>query len=367
MKKVITHLITLWLITLSQNAWSEAVSFIIGSATLSENHASTDSTRLTRQNVRVCFWNIENLFDVYDDSTRIDEEFTPGGAKHWGYSKFTRKINQLAKTLLAIGGWTPPAIVGMCEVENRLVLRRLITETPLKQHQYQIVHFDSPDRRGIDVALLYRPAIFTLLQCRAVGVHIPFDSLVRTRDILMVTGRLLGGDTLTIFVNHWPSRMGGSVVSAPGRKFVASLVRGLTDSILRQRPHANILIMGDFNDEPMDESLSTVLGAATNPIHPAGSTLVNLMGPKVGREGSHKFQGHWALLDQIIVSSALLSGKGKIHIRNRSATIFKSSFILKEDARFFGDKPSRTFNGPKYEGGFSDHLPIFTDIEFGQE
>lgn len=359
MKKVF---ISLWLIALAQYAWSTADIYFISTGTLSENRTSNDSTVKKRQNVRICFWNIENLFDTYDDTTRLDEDFTPGGIKHWGYSKFIKKINHLAKTILAIGEWNPPAIAGMCEVENRYVLSRLVSQTPLKPYKYEIVHFESPDRRGIDVAMIYRPAIFSLLSVRSVPVRFPFDTLTRTREILMVTGTLFGSDTLTVFVNHWPSRMGGSVASQPKRNFVATLIRRLTDSIFSRRPDANILIMGDFNDEPTDESLSVVLGAAMDPAHPGDAKLINLMGPKVGHEGTHKFQGHWAILDQMIVSPALLNGSGNMRARNRSATIFKARFMLKEDSRFFGDKPSRTFNGPKYEGGFSDHLPIYLDI-----
>lgn len=354
--------ISLWLITLTQNAWSSANILFIGMGTLSENHTSIDSTAKKRQNVRICFWNIENLFDTYNDTTRLDEDFTPGGMKHWGYSKFSKKINNLAKTILAIGEWNPPAIAGMCEVENRYVLSRLVSQTPLKSYNYEIIHFDSPDRRGIDVAMIYRPAIFSLLSVRSIPVRFPFDTLVLTREILMVTGKLFGSDTLTVFINHWPSRMGGSVASQPKRNYVASLVRRLTDSIFSRRPDANILIMGDFNDEPTDESLLMVLGATLDPAHPGDAKLINLMGPKVGHEGTHKFQGHWAILDQMIVSPALLNERGRIRIRNGSASIFKAGFILKEDSRFFGDKPSRTYNGPKYEGGFSDHLPIYLDI-----
>ena len=193
-------------------------------------------------------------------------------------------------------------------------------------------------------------------------IRFPFDTLAQTREILMVKGILFETDTLTLFVNHWPSRRGGSLESQPRRNWVASRLRALTDSVISKQSSPNILIMGDFNDEPTDKSLCEVLGATPDSAKVEGSLLVNLMGPKAGHEGTHKFQGNWAILDQFIVTKTLLSGAGGLKTGYRSVHVFKSRFILKEDPRFFGDKPSRTFNGPKYEGGFSDHLPVFLDI-----
>lgn len=358
MKTSYSLLIMLTIFTLAENAWSTITNYL----PFFEKCATSDSLLNKSQNVRICFWNIENLYDPYDDTTRLDDEFTSGGTRHWNYTKFSRKLNHLAKTIIAMGRWSPPAVIGMCEVENRYVLNKLIYQTPLASLNYKFVHHESPDLRGIDVALIYRPSQFYLLGSKSVRIQFPFDTLVQTREILMVTGLLFGTDTLTVFVNHWPSRRGGSLESQPRRNYVATVLRKLVDSVISTRQLANILIMGDFNDEPNDESLSVVLGAATSTSNTTESKLINLMGPKTGREGTHKFQGNWAILDQFIVSRTLLDGRNKIQTGFDKVAIFKPGFLLKEDLRFFGSKPSRTFNGPKYEGGFSDHLPVFLDI-----
>jgi hypothetical protein len=327
-----------------------------------EKYATADSVTEKSQNVRIGFWNIENLYDPYDDTTKLDDEFTAQGIRRWRYSRFNVKLNHLAKTIIAMGGWTPPAIVGLCEVENRYVLNKLIYQTPLASLKYKFIHHESPDLRGIDVALLYRPEMFGVLNSRSVRISFPFDTLAQTREILMVSGTLFGTDTLTLFVNHWPSRRGGSLESQPRRNHVAAILHNLIDSVIARQPLANILIMGDFNDEPKDESVSKVLGAAADPTQTDSALLVNLMGPVYGRDGTHKFQGNWAVLDQFIVTKPLLTGAGRLITGYRAVRIFKPEFILKEDSRFFGSKPSRTFNGPKYEGGFSDHLPVYLDI-----
>ena len=180
-----------------------------------ENRANLDSLQIKSQSVRIVFWNVENLYDPYDDTTTLDDEFTSGGAKHWTWSKFTAKLNHIAKTILAIGEWNPPAIIGLCEVENRYVLNKLIYNTPLKPWRYKFVHYESPDRRGVDVAMLYRPAHFRIIATRNVSIRFPFDTLAETREILYVKGVLFSDDTLSVFINHWPSRRGGSFLHNP--------------------------------------------------------------------------------------------------------------------------------------------------------
>lgn len=328
-----------------------------------EKCAKSDSNPKKSQNVSICFWNIENLYDTADDSTTQDEEFTPEGLRHWNYSRYSTKLNHLAKAILAMGRWEPPAVVGLCEVENRKVLNHLTRYSPLSRFGYRIEHFDSPDRRGVDVALLYRPGVFRVTGARPITICFPFATEARTRDILMVTGLLWERDTLTLFVNHWPSRRGGKTGSQPRRTWVAGVLRHLVDSILQVRANANILIMGDFNDEPDDESLKTTLGAQTGPLNMQKGALFNLMSSKMGREGTHCYRGEWAILDQFIVSEALLSGKSGIATGGESVTIFKPAFMVTEDNSWLGTKPRRSFNGPAYEGGFSDHLPITVELE----
>jgi hypothetical protein len=330
----------------------------------SENRANLDSIKIKSQNVSIVFWNVENLYDTYDDTTKLDDEFTALGSKHWTWSKFILKLNNLAKTLLAIGEWIAPAIVGLCEVENRYVLNKLIYETPLKTWKYKFIHHESPDLRGVDVALIYRPAIYNILTSRSISIRFPFDTLAQTREILMVNGILLGTDTITIFVNHWPSRRGGYLESQPRRNYVASVLRKLIDSVTQIHPASNIVVMGDFNDEPEDESLKLILGAQTNLIPFHQNKMYNLMGinNQTRMEGTLKYRDQWNTFDQFIVTGALLKGSSGLKADNQDVRIFKSSFLLENDNTYFGEKLNRTYVGPRYHGGFSDHLPIHLKI-----
>jgi hypothetical protein len=330
----------------------------------SENRANLDSIKIKSQNVRIIFWNVENFYDPYDDTTKLDDEFTSGGAKHWNYSKFSVKLNHVSKTILAAGGWEAPAIACMCEVENRYVLNKLIYETPLKPWHYKIVHHDSPDLRGVDVAMLYRPAVFTLVSQKSIAIRFPFDTISQTREILMVKGVLFKSDTLTLFINHWPSRRGGYLASQPRRNYVASVLRHLVDSVLRTNEKTNILIMGDFNDEPTNESLFQILRAKTDTVKPDAKDLFNLMGirNKQHPEGTLKFRNQWSTFDQIIVSGILIKGLAGLKAGPQNAGIFHPSFLLEEDNTYFGKKLYRTYSGPGYHGGFSDHLPVMVEI-----
>ena len=316
------------------------------------------------QTVRVVFWNVENLYDTYDDTTRLDDEFTPRGMMRWNYSRFHLKINHIVKTLLAIGEWTPPAIIGLCEVENRYVMNKLLYESPLKSFGYRMIHHESPDLRGIDVALLYRPSEFRVLSSKPFKITFPFDTAAQTREILLVQACWKNCDTMNLLVNHWPSRRGGYTESQPRRDYVASVLRHIIDSLESLSMNLKILAMGDFNDEPSSASISGILKA----IHPDSlkhpGELVNLMYPMYGREGSHRYKGIWSLLDQFMVSGSLLGkGKGLFYVAG-SARVYRGSFLLKEDLKYFGKKPFRTFNGLRYEGGFSDHLPVFLDLGY---
>ncbi len=325
-----------------------------------KNRAMPDSVIRTGQNVSILFWNVENLYDPFDDSLKVDEAFTPAGEYHWTWSRFRIKLNMLAKTILASRHGEPPALIGLCEIENRFVLRRLTADTPLKNWQYRVIHYDSPDARGVDVGLLYLPTRFTPLHSEAIAVRFPQDTAARTRDILYVKGLPWCGDTLHLFVNHWPSRRGGEKASRHRRARAAFLLRLKTDSIMESDPRASIVIMGDFNDEPGDGSLSLVLGAVA-PGQPG--RLINLMIPKCGREGTHKFQAHWGILDQFIVSGSMLGEPALLRTTTENATILKLPFLMIRDERHMGSKPFRTYLGPRYTGGFSDHLPVKLELE----
>jgi len=314
--------------------------------------------------LRIVFYNLENFFDTIDDSLVKDEEYTPGGARRWSAWRFRQKELHLYKTLVALGGWEPPGIIGMCEVENRGVIERLLRETPLRRYGYHVIHYESPDERGIDVAMLYRPGKFIPLSQEAIPILAPSGEPEGTRDILRVTGTLFGGDTVHLFVNHWPSRYGGSLASALRRAAVAAVLRRHVDSLLLSNPKAYIVIMGDFNDDPSDESITSFLGARTDTAGFQAHDLVCLMSlmNHVPNAGTIKFRETWSTFDQFIVSGSLLLKNENPGLHCRQAAIFAAPFLLEDDQTYLGTRPYRTFSGPRYLGGFSDHLPVYLDL-----
>jgi hypothetical protein len=332
-------------------------------AGITENYAKFDSATKKRQIVRMVFYNLENLYDPHEDSSKLEKEFTGKGIKKWTYNRFFLKLNHLAKTFIAIGGWEPPAVIGICEVENRYVMTKIIYQTPLKNFKYKFVHYDSPDTRGIDVALIYRPSVFTLLFSRKISIFLPSDSLMHTRDILYVKGILFSKDTVHIFINHWPSRLGGFTESVPKRGIVAQTLRSTLDSLQKNQTDPYIIIMGDFNDEPDQPTISKLLKAGNYSGQTTSNSLVNLMLPLIKKnDGTYKYQGKWGIIDQFLVSGNLLIKEKGLHTSPGSIHIFHAPFLLEDDEHFLGKKPLRTYSGPKYIGGFSDHLPIYLDV-----
>ena len=313
---------------------------------------------------RIVFYNLENFFDSFDDSLTIDDEFTPFGEKHWTWKKFENKTQMISKVLLSIGEWNMPGIIGFCELENKFVLKKLLYNTPLKSFNYEIIHKDSPDRRGIDVALVYNQDIFVPIHTNFINIDFPFDSTIKTREILYVKGIFYKIDTLHIFVNHWPSRYGGYLKTVPKRNYVAKILREKIDSIQLVFPASNIIIMGDFNDEPKDESLSKILKAGTASSEFAAKGLVNLMAFKKENkiEGTLKYRESWNTFDQFIISFSLIDKESFLYIEPMKNNIYNATYLLENDNTYLGNKPFRTYTGYKYNGGFSDHLPIFLDI-----
>lgn len=324
-------------------------------------YSQSDSKDIVKDSLRIMFYNVENLFDPFDDSLTSDEEFTETGERHWTWYKFQDKLSHVYKTILAAGNPFPPSIIGLCEIENRFVLNQLVYETALSKFDYRIVHEESPDRRGIDVALIFNPKKFELISHKAITVSFPFAPESTTRDILYVKGKVFGEDTIHVFVNHWPSRWGGQMATDPKRQYVAELLKKHTDSLFLTEDDPNIIIMGDFNDEPFDKSIKSHLQALDLS---DSSNLVNLMLPLISNEnaGTHKYQSNWGILDQFIVSKFLLLPQHSLHISPNKAHIFNASFLIEKDEKYLGFKPNRTFIGYKYHGGFSDHLPILLDI-----
>lgn len=312
------------------------------------------------QQARIMFYNVENLFDPANDSLTNDEDFTPDGKNRWTNTRMYAKLNNTAKVIIAVGEGNMPVLVGLCEIENRNVLNKLVYNTPLKNSNYGVAHFESPDPRGIDVALLYRKDCFKVLTQKALPIKFEGDKEAHTRDILYVKGVLYKTDTLHVFVNHWPSKYGGVAATLPKRKAVGKFLQSFTDSIQHQAK-SNILIMGDLNDTPEDESVANSLGACLT-TNTCATTLINLMAPLLSDAslGTHKYGGHWSIIDQFIVSANFIANTKGWHIKD--AHVYKAPFLLKADKSRSGHTPFRTFLGLKYEGGFSDHLPIYADL-----
>lgn len=311
--------------------------------------------------IRVMFYNLENLFDIYDDTLKNDESFLPEGDHHWGSYKYYQKSNNLGKTILAVGGWEGVELVGLCEVENLKVLKDLTQKTALKETNYSILHKESPDKRGIDVALLYRADKIRIDTVQYIKVFLGKDQRP-TRDILYATIRTQNEAQLHVFVNHWPSRYGGQMKSDPKRKAAARVVRGYVDSILTVHPNANILLMGDFNDEPDNESIHDVLRARSDSTFSDSTELYNVMSHFHGNHGTHKYQGSWGVLDQFMVTKWLFQGQNLLKVKE-GPLVFRAPFLMTKETKYPGMKPFRTYVGFKYSGGYSDHLPIFIDLQ----
>ncbi len=316
--------------------------------------------------LKLIFYNTENFFDTYDDSLYADEDFLPEGVMHWTYPKYKTKLDKISKVIIAAGKWHPPDIIGLGEVENNHVLYDLTHNTPLIKYNYRFVHKNSPDARGIDVALLYNPSTIRLLESNFISVRFFNKVQKTTRDILYCMCLVHNTDTLHVFVNHWPSRSGGQYETEPMRLYAAKILRLTVDSLYIRFNNPKIVIMGDFNDEPDDKSLKVALQAVPPAENPAPQTLYNLAYRYSDKKdiGTHKYKGQWNILDQIIVSGEMLLAEKGIITGINCYSIFNESFLLETDTNFQGTEPFRTYKGPVYHGGFSDHLPVILDLYF---
>ena len=298
-----------------------------------------------QDNVRwsVAFWNVENFFDTQHDTLKEDMEFTPTGDNHWTAKRYADKRNKIYKMVAAMQ-W--PAVVGLAEVENDRVLRDLCLYTPLRKQKYAFIHYESPDKRGIDCALLYRQDQFKVIESRPVVVSDSIEGFY-TRDLLLVGGLLGEKDSCYIFVNHWPSKRNGAVAERH-RMEIARLLLGLMDSLQRAHPTALVLAMGDFNAAPEEDAISKGLGFEGRCRNAAG--FYNLMCKIPAGEGSYKYKDAWSCIDQMIAN------------RELEAAVFMAEFMMIDDTRYMGKKPFRTYSGIQYLGGYSDHLPIIVRI-----
>lgn len=293
------------------------------------------------------FYNAENLFDTFDDSLTNDDEFTPWGDKHWTRERFSDKLSKIYKTIVSAGKGRLPDFVALCEIENRFCLQHLIDSTLLWKADYRIVHFDSPDQRGIDVALLYRSSLVDIIASKPIRLDFENKS-EKSRDILYVYATI-GSDSVHLFINHWPSKRGGAAKSEPRRIVAAKKLWSALDSVREEDPYAQIILCGDFNENNRSEAIVEYLHAGCEKIE---SGLHNLT-CNARQVGTHKYRGRWDFLDQIIVSSSFVSKHP-----GKQFTVVESGFLLCPDFTWTGNKPFRTYQGPRYLGGYSDHLPV---------
>ena len=313
---------------------------------------------------RIVFYNVENLFDTVDDPVVADEEFTPSGAKHWTEHRYRDKLSKIARAIRETGGETWPCLVGLAEVENRSVLNELIKQADLQSGEYGIVHQDSPDSRGIDVAFLYRKSLFRPLDSAFFKINFPTDPGLTTRDILYVAG-VLETDTLHCFVCHFPSMYGGEKKSEWKRIRVAQILRMQVDSIRKINPAAKIVIMGDLNGKANTEAQRILGSKSSEQQIYLSDSLYNTGYYLLGKEyGSYRYRGVWQTLDHIIVSGSLLKEKSRKLRVDKKLTVFFEPFLLEEDKKNSGNKPRPTYRGPFYIGGCSDHLPIYIDLHY---
>jgi endonuclease/exonuclease/phosphatase family metal-dependent hydrolase len=303
---------------------------------------------------RVMSYNVENLFDTSDNEETDDDEFLPSSLRRWTFSRYNHKLKQIARIICAAGEWDTPALVGLCEAENDTVLSRLLRSTPLRQQPYRYLITQGSDKRGINVALLYRRDQFRYIDHRSIQVKFKSAAIRPTRDILHAWGEILSGDTLDVIVCHFPSKYGGEKESEAQRLDAAGILVALSDSLSLIRRHPLQIIMGDFNDEPDSRCMRRV----------AGDSLLNLFAPgnPASGRGSQKYQGEWSQLDQIIIRRRMAESDSPVQFVPGSARTFSPSFLLIDDKTWRGKRPRRTYHGFKYEGGYSDHLPVITDF-----
>jgi hypothetical protein len=305
---------------------------------------------------KVMFYNVENFFDTFDDSLTDDNDFLPEGLMRWNLTRYNKKVNSLYKTIVAAGEWEPPAIVAFCEIESRKVLEDLIYGTNLSKFNYGIIHQESPDRRGIDVCLIYRKNAAEVLSFEYLIPEVLKNQNFNSRSVLYA--RIISGsDTIHYFVNHWPSRRGGVLAGEYTRLQIASMLKGKVDSILtRSQNTAKIIILGDFNCTPDDKDIQSVLG---------GDSLTDLSGHINGKGiGTYRYMGRWEMIDQVIVSKGILNCKNGIYTGPGLLSVFHPDFLLKKDTKYPGSSPYSTYTGYRYQGGYSDHLPVILELKF---
>ena len=308
------------------------------------------------------FYNVENLFDTIDDPAINDSSFLPNSQVAWNSKRYNHKLENIALVISSIDSAHFPTVFGLCEVENQGVLQELLKNPMVVKSNYEILHQDSPDERGIDVALLYDPAKYKPISTKYLKLTFSDNPENKTRDILYSKGLVLGKDTIHIFVNHWVSRWGGQEETEPYRLFTGTFLRNVVDSIFSLNPKANILIAGDLNDNPTDPSIAENLNTVLPEMPYSDNTLYNLSLKQYLDGNGTLYYKSWDMFDQVIVSGSLLTGSNNIRAISPDQKIFKKDWLLFKPQN--GEvRPNRTASGRNYYGGFSDHLPVFIELE----
>lgn len=312
-----------------------------------------------KQQFSILFYNLENLYDTIDDPMKNDEDFLPSSPKQWNTFAYYNKLNNISKVIIASGAWHTPDIIGVAEVENKTCLLDLTRKTVLSRKPYEIVHHNSPDRRGIDVALLYNPRTFTVQHSQPFSVFFDKSTVSTTRDVLYVKGCIKEtNDSLHVFVCHFPSRLGGKTASDAKRAAAARVVRSVIDSIQARNTDARIVIMGDFNDSPVDASMAKVLHVNTAYNDTCVRCFTNILDRQAA--GTHCYKNEWSFLDQTIVSNAL--------VRNYSimSCVQQHDFLLETNRKTGTKTPKRSYKGTFYTKGYSDHLPVLLSLWYNK-
>ena len=307
------------------------------------------------------FYNIENLFDTIYNADVDDASFLPTSKVAWNTERYNHKLNNISKVMSSIDSSSFPSLFGLCEVENLGVVENLIIHPNLKKAGYKIIHKNSPDNRGIDVALLYQPNKYKPIVNRFIKPNFPGEPEMKTRDILYSKGIVNHKDTIHVFINHWVSRWGGQEQTEHHRIQIAKTIKHITDSILNVVPMANILISGDLNDNPTDTSIYYALNALEITPKPVSKSLYNLSLNQFKAGSGSLYYNNWDMFDQIIVSTSMLNGANGLKVDSPDQIVYKEDWILYKPKKGPA-RPSRTASGGRYYGGFSDHLPVMVNI-----
>jgi predicted extracellular nuclease len=323
----------------------------------------TASFAQSKSPITVAFYNCENFFDTKDDPNKNDDEFLPESPLKWDETRFMNKLTKVAQVLdSTVAGDGLPELVGLVEIENKEVLEELVSKSQFKTKSYGVISTDSPDERSIDVGLLFDKAVFSLVDFKELNATNSALGDYKTRNVLFATLKATNGDVIYVFVNHWPSRREGEKESEPRRIFAAEQVRNKINELQKKNPKSKVIVMGDFNDHPDNNSILNTLKATDKPkdkgdLYNAFKTL------DAAKQGTHYYDKEWRVLDQIMVSQAFIGAKKGYKFNTKNAHILRKDFVMFKNTKTGEEKPNRTYSGEKYYNGYSDHLSIYITLE----